>query len=205
MMYTKAMIKNKFTEIIREYINNGYNVEVLDAYWKTTNMIDLSKPAQGRHSDNDCSFEDYVRIQLNNKRTYDDYNDYRMSYSIEVSRYNNYSRDFEVFKTYKFMQLNNYKDFYTSSDDYDRIMQVRNQRLQNKFNDNFIIDKCINLNSVSVNMRNKIMNRIHNIRGMKSAKFDVVKLIHFHRSNDRLMCEIHWHDGCEKHGIIRIE
>ena len=203
-MYTKAMIKNKFTEIIREYINNGYNVEVLDAYWKTANMIDLSKPAQGRHSDDD-SFEDYVRIQLNNKRTYDDYNDYRMSYSIEVSRYNNYSRDFEVFKTYKFMQLNNYKDFYTSSDDYDRIMQVRNQRLQNKFNDNFIIDKCINLNSVSVNMRNKIMNRIHNIRGMKSAKFDVVKLIHFHRSNDRLICEIHWHDGCEKHGIIRIE
>lgn len=208
MMYTKAMIKNKFSEIIHDYLHNGYNIEVLDARWRNTNMIDLIKPnpeCSIYNVDDTRTFLDYVRVYLAYKSVYDDDNDYNYKYvyTIEISRYDSCSRDFEVLKTYTFTQLNKHKDLYTSADDYDRIMQIRQQRLQNKFNDNFVIDKCINLNNVSVSMRNKVMNRIHNIRGMKSAKFDVVKLIHFHRSNNRLMCEIHWHDGCEKHGIIR--
>lgn len=209
MMYTRAMIKNKFSEIIHDYLHQGYSIEILDACWRNTSMIDLIKSDPTQHSDNGrdnpSSFLDYVRVYLNNKTVYDDDNDYNYKYvyTIEISRYDRYSRDFEVFKTYTFTQLNKHKDLYTSADDYDRIMQIRKQRLQNKFNDNFVIDRCINLNNVPVSMRNKVMDRIHNIRGMKSAKFDVVKLIHFHRSNNRLMCEIHWHDGCEKHGIIR--
>lgn len=208
MMYTKAMIKNKFSEIIHDYLHNGYNIEILDACWRNTNMVDLTKSNTERsnYDDNDPrSFLDYIRVHFNSKTVYDDDNDYNYKYvyTIEISRYDSYNRDFEVFKTYTFMQLNKHKDLYTSADDYDHIMQIRKQRLQNKFNDNFVIDRCINLNNVPVSMRNKVMDRIHNIRGMKSAKFDVVKLIHFHRSNNRLMCEIHWHDGCEKHGIIR--
>lgn len=211
MMYTKAMIKNKFSEIIHDYLHQGYNIEILDACWRNTSMIDLTKsdPEQpSNNSSNDANaFADYVRVYLTSKTIYnnddDSYYGYRYVYNIEVSRYNRYNREFEVFKTYTFMQLNKNKDLYTSADDYDRIMQIRQQRLQNKFNDKFIIDRCINLNDVPVSMRNKVMNRIHNIRGMKSAKFDVVKLIHFHRSDNRLMCEIHWHDGCERHGIIR--
>lgn len=209
MIITKAMIKNKFSEIIHGYLHNGYNIEILDTCWRNTNMVDLTKSDPESHSDyseNDPrSFADYVRVYFSSKTVYENnyYNSYKTNYIIEVSRYNSCIRDFEVFKTYTFMQLNKNKDLYTSADDYDRIMQVRQQRLQNKFNDNFVIDRCINLNNVSVSMRNKVMDRIHNIRGMKSAKFDVVKLIHFHRSDNRLMCEIHWHDGCEKHGIIR--
>lgn len=204
MMYTKAMIKNKFSEIVHDYLHQGYNIEILDAYWKNTNMVDLTKTESGQPN-SAHPFDDYVRVHFSTKTIYDydNYGSYRLSYNIEISRYNIYNRDFEIFKTYTFIQLNKDKDLYTSADDYDRIMKVRQERLQNKFNDNFVIDRCINLNNVPLSMRNKVMDRIHNIRGMKSAKFDVVKLIHFHRNNNRLMCEIHWHDGCERHGIIR--
>lgn len=208
MMYTRDMIKNKFTEVICEYLNKGYNIEVLDACWRNSSMIDLTKKELNRNNnnaDNSDSFADYVRVSFNSKRLYDgNYDDYRVTYSIEVSRYNNY-RDFDIFKTYKFIQLSNNKDIYMDADDYDNIMQIRQRRLQNKFNDKFVIDRCIDLNNISVSMRNKIMDRIHNFRGMKSAKFDVVKLIHFHRDDNRLICEVYWHDGCEKHGILRIE
>lgn len=209
MIITKAMIKNKFSEIIHGYLHNGYNIEILDASWRNSNMIDLTKSNSEINSiydaDDPRSFIDYIRVHFSSKIVYEDDNYYghKINYIIEISRYNVQTRDFEIFKTYTFMQLNKNKDLYTSADDYDRIMQIRQQRLQNKYNDNFVIDRCINLNDVPVSMRNKVMDRIHNIRGMKSAKFDVVKLIHFHRNDNRLMCEIHWHDGCEKHGIIR--
>lgn len=192
---TCDMINARFTNLIRSYINDGYEMCIISGPYRPTYAVDLSKRA---HNNNEL-----IRITHETDSVYN-YTEHRYDYkfTITVKKYDKYNDFFETINKFVYCKLND--KLYTDADDFERIEKLKAERLKNKqykvYNG---IDACIPLNKVSTSFREKIMERIHSIRGMKSAKFNVVKLIHIHRYGDHLRCEIHWHTD-DKHGILSL-
>lgn len=188
-------INSSYTKIIADMISKGYVINTDSMSNTSSTVIDfVSKEEPGT----------VVRLWNlhSSKRVFGSYIDVT---SIELRKYPRamrrlYSDDGELLTGKTFYPVSE-KFCVDSLDEFKRIKSIRDQRALNKTK--LETDKLLDVKKVSNKFKERIMGRIKRLKGMKNARFDVVKCIHLYYNPLRhnLQCEIRWHSD-ERHGTL---
>lgn len=206
-MPTIIHIDEMVTNIVKQYISDGYILTSLGNPRDCS--IDLLKKSDKKTAIRICRVSGVRRIDNDDKFTY--------VYGCVIIRVEKHDANKLMRGSYSIIKdLNEYvfypvtQDDYTakdkiyyasSTDEYIRIVKLRDDR---KLRNSTVKDEgtILDVNKVPASLREKIVNKIRENKGMKRAKYNVVKNIHLFNNGDQMECCIRWNDD-ERHGTLR--
>lgn len=208
-MPTIIHIDEMITNIVKQHLSDGYILTSISN--PREGSIDLLKKNDQKTIIRICRVSGVRRIddEHNNKFTY--------VYGCVIIRVEEHDasrlprgcmsliRTLNEYVFYPILQEDSYiakdKMYYASSaDEYISIVKLRNDR---KLRNSSVKDEgvTIDVNKVPTSLREKIVNRIRENKGMKRAKYNVVKNIHLFNNGCQMECCIRWNDD-ERHGTL---
>lgn len=201
---SKVMVKDLnaiYTNIVTNLLSKGYTLNPSTMEYTSSTVLDF---VSNKEPDKVIRLWKLSSSERINSKYVDCINFELRKYNADCYKF--YTSDGEWISNKKFYSISK-KCYVTSVDEFKEVEAIRNTRLLNKklLETQCKTDKSIDVKKVSSSFKTAIMNRITKVKGMKRAKFNVVKCIHLYHSTscNRMICEVRW--NCDdKHGTIKL-
>lgn len=200
MHISHSDITKKYSDIIHDYLNNRYSVyahSMGTCFSGEVCHIDLTN--DGKH---------IVRAWL--MRKHENLNSKWVgcdTITISLRKYNlNDGRTYwpeggEELLNHKFYTIKENKFYTDSREEIIAIEKIRNDRDNYNYDSLVLMRSSIDANKLSTNLKDKILNKVHETHGAKRAKADCIKEICLYRDSIRMKATVKWEYNT-KHGVI---